>query len=83
MASMATFSLWMVLEPPVRAVTFGSCSFWMLILSMIDLLAPGVSLLDDGASVAFPYVQPGNDYYIESTYQSDLSQFPKLHAYAT
>ncbi|KAF8465606.1 hypothetical protein DFH94DRAFT_698768 [Russula ochroleuca] len=37
------------------------------------LLAPGVSLLDDGASVAFPYVQPGNDYYIEI--ETDIANF--------
>ena len=77
MASMEAYSLWMALalKPPVRGVIFGSCAFWGLILSsMIDLLAPGVSLLSDTSGVVdFPSVPPGGDYYIECKYPTITS----------
>ena len=63
------------LKPPVRAVIFGSCSFWGLILSsMIDLLALGVSLLSDTSGVVdFPSVPPGSDYYVGCKYPTVTS----------
>ena len=64
----------------VSAVAYGLCFVWWLILSMIDILAEGVPMLDAKTlPVTYPDdAPPGSDYYLSCKYQIDLSGTPRL-----